>query len=123
MYFKCLARITSINVPSDYRRQIDIVISPLVLMRKQRAVSQSAQIVGGGPCLTAEPVLLATRQRVLSLQEFTCLHRSAPGRLPIGRCCLLSQGYSESPLFEDWFPSFSSYSWTSPYYPNALIFT
>ena len=110
VHFKCLARITSINVPSAYRRQIDTVISPLVLMRKQRTCPSLRTIVGGGPCLTAEPVLLATRHRVLSLRELTCLHRSAPGRLPIGRCCLLSQGYSESPLSEDWFPSFSSYS-------------
>ena len=109
VHFKCLARITSINVPSAYRRQIDTVIPPLVLMRKQD-MPQSAHIVGGGPCLTAEPVLLATRQTVLSLRELTCLHRSTPGRLPIGGCCLLSQGYSESPLSEDWFPSFSSYS-------------
>lgn len=59
VYFKSLARTTSINVPKAYRRQIDTVISPFVLMRKQRDVPLAAQIVGGDSRVTAEPVLSA----------------------------------------------------------------
>lgn len=39
------------------------------------------ELVSGGSSLTAERVLIITRQRVLSFLELICLHRSALGRL------------------------------------------
>ena len=53
VYFKSLARTTSINVPKAYRRQTDTVISPFVLMGKERDVPLAVQIVGGDSRLTA----------------------------------------------------------------------